>query len=152
MNVEVTGFRGEVLTRLGRHPRNPGPYRGLKLYVTSGMLAESFCKDEPTSEARQLCVDRLVAPCDECMLTLASTGKSFLEVRHGRRKRSLLSNRVLNGLLFFFPQRSKICQRRLLARAETRLSAQTCGAEAAYATKQWIYSVRSKDVEGDLEP
>lgn len=80
MNVEVTGFRGEVLSRLGRNPRNPGPYKGLKLYVTSGMIAESFCKKEPNSEARQLCVDKLVAPCDECMLQLASTGKSFLEV------------------------------------------------------------------------
>jgi hypothetical protein len=43
IDVEVTGFRGEVLTRLGRSPTNAGPYRGLKMYVTSGMLAESMC-------------------------------------------------------------------------------------------------------------
>jgi hypothetical protein len=127
MEVEVTGFRGEVLPRIGRHPTNPGPYRGLKMYITSGMLAESFCTDEPNSEARQKCVDDLVAPCDQCMLQLASTGKSFL-------------------------QRSKICQQRLLANPKTRLSAQTCGAEAAYATKQWIYSVHSSEVYEDQEP
>jgi hypothetical protein len=45
------------------------------------------------------------------MLGLAKTGKSFLA-------------------------RAKICQKRLLLSPKTRLSAQTCGAQAAYATSQ----------------
>ncbi len=124
LGITVSGFRGEVLSRLGARPTNPGPYSGLKVYVTAGMLAESLCSTEASHTEKIRCQDQLLAPCDECLLKSSKSKAGFLK-------------------------RAKHCQRVLLKSSNptTRRAAQVCGAEAAYATKQWLFSVNSNEVK-----
>jgi len=123
LNVRVSGFRGEVLPRMGRSPTNPGPYQGLKMYVTASMLAENLCQARPDLD-QHACEDSLLAPCDECMLSLSKTGASYLK-------------------------RAKHCRTKLLRSSNVadRNSAQACGAEAQYASSKWLFSVKSNEVK-----
>jgi hypothetical protein len=123
LNVRVSGFRGEVLPRMGKNPTNDGPYRGLKMYVTASMLAESLCRERPDLDLHE-CEDALLAPCDECMLALSKTGASYMK-------------------------RAKHCRTKLLRSDDIadRNSAQACGAEAEYAQPKWLFTVKSDEVK-----
>ena len=122
LDVRVSGFRGELLPRMSRSPFS-GPYAGIKVYVTASMLAENLCKEARAVNGHE-CEDALLAPCDECMLSLTQTGASFMK-------------------------RAAHCRTKLLAspRVADRNSAQACGAEAQFATTQWLFSVQSRSVQ-----
>lgn len=68
MNVEVAGFRGEIDNRLLKSAPNAGPYAGLQVYATPRLLAFQGCKIIKDHHAREKCVQRLVSPCEECMI------------------------------------------------------------------------------------
>jgi len=129
LNITVQGFRGEVLSRLGRNPTNPGPYSGLKMFITASNLAQGLCRSQTTGKDRRKCVDDLMAPCDSCLLSSAKNGKSFVE-------------------------RLSDCRTQLAA-GPNKDSAQVCGIEAQYANSQWMFSVNSESLgakeEGDDE-
>jgi hypothetical protein len=127
LDISVSGFRGEVLPHLDRIRNNPGPYNGLRVYVTSGMLAKGVCKKKSTNQARRTCEDELLAPCDECLLS-SMAGASF-------------------------SKRLKHCRRKLLRSASSteRKSAQVCGAEAQDVTEELIFTVKSDEVKNEYD-
>ena len=125
LNVKVGSFRAEVLGRLGSNPTNPGPYQGLKVYVTASMLAAQQCKAEQGVKKFQ-CIDNLMAPCDACLMKPEMQSLKFGE-------------------------RCKACQLELLKSPKDSASAQICGAEALYASSDWYYEIAAKDTRDTLD-
>ena len=74
IHVQVKGVRAEVKMRLNRSGGSGGAYRGLEVYVTTKDLATGQCAKSKNAET---CVDDLLAPCDQCLLANAKSGRSW---------------------------------------------------------------------------
>lgn len=130
LDATVTGFRAPVRTRIGLNPTNPGPYAGLQVQINAKRLATRYCKTvAKTVPEIQDCVDKLLAPCDECMLANANTPLNYVQRLAACRKTLRKGNRA---------------QKR---------SASICKAHTAFVTSKWTFSVHSgdaADIHGDL--
>jgi hypothetical protein len=72
LDIRVNSFKSEMKARLGS--KQPTRYGGLKLFITTKDVTERYCKHRKSKLAREKCVDNLMAPCDNCLLTIAGQG------------------------------------------------------------------------------